>query len=86
MTIKEGMKEVIKVVKRAEPPKDDARTLAFIMKSQDQDHLAHISIPPPHIEAKELTPKSYQIKKEMVGNPTVDKTKVMIITCMKEVF
>ena len=30
----EGMKELVKVVKRPEPPKGDVQTLAFIMKNQ----------------------------------------------------
>ena len=64
----------------------DARKLAFIMKNQDQDLLAHITIPPPHAYTEELTPKDYQIREIVFGRPTVDTKKVMITTSMKEVF
>ena len=48
------MKKFIKVVQRLEPPKGDARTLAFIMKNQDQDLLVHISFPPPYVDPERL--------------------------------
>ncbi len=63
----------------------DAWTLAFIMKNQDQDFLAHIVIPPPHANIKQLNPKDYQIKEVMLGKSMVDTTKVMITMAMKEV-
>lgn len=79
------MKELIKVVKRPEPPKSDARTLAFIMNNKDQDLLAHIFIHFPHSDTKQLTLKYYQIKEVMLGRPKVDTAKVMITIGMKEV-
>ena len=80
------MKELVKALKKLEPPVSDAQTLAFIMKNQDYDLLAHIAIPPPHANTEESTPKYYQIKEVMLGRPTVDTAKVMITTGMKEVF
>lgn len=78
LTIEEGMKEFIKVVKRPKTPNGDARTLAFIMKNQYQDLLTHIFIPPAHAKTKEMTLKDNKIKKVMLGRPTVDITKIMI--------
>ena len=86
MTNEEGIKEFIKAIKRLDPPKGDVRKISFIMKNQDYDLLAHISIPPPYADTEELTPKDYQIKDVMLGRPTVDTTKVMITIGMKEVF
>ena len=56
------------------------------MKNQDQDFLAHIAIPPLHVDPRELTPTDYQIKEVLLGRPMVDTTKVLITTCIKEVF
>lgn len=52
----EGMTKLIKEIKKLEPLKGYDRTLAFIMKNQDQDLLAHIS---PHVDNEEFTPKDY---------------------------
>jgi hypothetical protein len=35
MIVDEGMKELVKALKKLESPMGDARTLAFIMKNQD---------------------------------------------------
>lgn len=51
------MKEIINYIKKHEPLMVDAWKLAFIMKNQDQDLLAHIAIPPPHANTVELAPK-----------------------------
>lgn len=57
LTKKEGMVELIKAIKKLEPPKGNSRTLSFIMKSQDQDLLVHITIPPPHIDIGDVDSK-----------------------------
>lgn len=56
------------------------------MKNLDQDLLAHIAIPPPYVETEDLTPKDYQIKEVLLGNPTIDMAKVMITMGVREVF
>lgn len=86
LSVEEGMVKLVKFIKKPEPPTGDAQPLAFIMKNQDQDLLAHIAIPPPHADTEELTPKDYQIKEIMLGRPMVDTAKAMIITGIKEVF
>lgn len=86
LTTEEGMKELIKEMNMPKPPKGNARTLAFIMRNQDQELLAHIVIPPPHTDIEELTLKDYQIKEVMLRRPTVDITNMMITASMKEVF
>ena len=35
------------------------KNLAFIMNNQNEDHLAHINIPPPHADIEELSLKDY---------------------------
>lgn len=80
------MDELVKVIKKLEPPMGDVRTLAFVMKNQDQDFLAHISIPPPHVDTEDLTPKDYEIKEVLLGRPMVDKTKVLVAMGINEVF
>ena len=55
-------------------------------QNQDQDFLAHISIPPPHVDIEDLTPKDYQIREVLLGKPMVDTTKVLITMGIKEAF
>lgn len=86
LTEEERMKGLIKEKSKSEPPKGDATTLSFIMKNQDKNLLANIVIPPPHAETKELTPKDYQMKEIILGNPTKETMKVLVTIGLKEVF
>ena len=72
------MDELVRAIKKPEPPMGDAQPLAFIMKNQDQDFLAHIAIPPPNANTKDMTPNDYQIKEVILGRTTIDTTKVLI--------
>ena len=69
------MVELIKAVKKSKPPKGDTKTLNFILKNHDQDLLAHIAIPLPHVDIEYLTPKNYEIKEIVLGKPTVENNK-----------
>lgn len=69
---------MIKEIKKPEPPKGDAKIFSFIMKNQDQDLLAHISIMPPHTDIEELTPKDCQIKEVVIGKPMVETKNIVI--------
>lgn len=84
ITNRRGGNDIIdKSDKSPKPPKGDARTLAYIMKNQDQDLLTHISIPSPHVDTKELTPKEYQMKEVRFGISIMDMVKVLITKGLK---
>ena len=57
------MRELVEALKKPESPKGDTHTLAFIMRIQNQDLFAHISIPPLHAYTEDLTTKYYYNKR-----------------------
>ena len=80
------MRELIEALKKPMSPTTDAQTLAFVMSDQNQELFSHVAISPPHANIEDLTPKYYQIREVMLGKPTVDTTKLMVTTRIKEVF
>ena len=81
------MDDLVKVIKKPEPPMSDVRKLALIRKNPYQDYLhIYISILPLYVDVKDLTPSVYQTKEAFLGKPTVDIAIILITTGVKEVF
>lgn len=56
LTKEDKIKELV-IVKMLEPPKDYAKTLAFITKNQNEDLFVHITIIFPHTNIEEVSLK-----------------------------
>ena len=56
------------------------------MSDQNQDLFTHVAIPPLHEDIEDLTPKDYQINEVFLGKPTMNTTKLVVTTGIKEVF
>ena len=75
----EDMIELAKVLRKLESPLEEARALAFINSTQDQDLFSQVDIPPLDVDVESLGPQDYQIRKVMLGKPTLDIARLMVI-------
>lgn len=68
----EDLIELVEVLNKLESPTHEARLLAFVNNTWDQDFFAQVAIPLDDTNIESLGIQDYQIKEVLLGKPTWD--------------